>query len=886
MDARTRAGVMSPWGYAGIFLITAIAAGCTTTNDVTKGRGSDFSAVTQMSDEAVLSHLRKEEWLFQRVILQQGLEAEAINKSWRLYADQTQKPDEAKETDQAKRRELISKAPPQVRKAIIDSLESDSAVKGNLVHVAKFVLQQAAEFCGNRHPRIHSIQSGNILHFQSKEDQSPSSTLDEQIIQIPIEGRDLHPDCVDFKVVILGKTFRSIQHPEKYLRLEPPTRSNPDSALLILTNDYLKTLTSEDQLAIHAMVSQHDFLEENGKRAEKRAVSYATRTITFYSDRDYRTKVLSARVPTHDIEAFPLPDEEVEKIYGPLVSDNFYVVDLSIRNRNNVAKLVNTGMIVASGRAIVTKQEPVSPFPTLLLPWKWFGGSSEKEGKDKPEYTIPVSVVPRSATLMYAVLDDEEVEQPRAKFFRGLELVGAIASAVTAPYGGIAANQAANLFSGVFIPSARKALPDRWPGFKRNIVNNAMQDLLKIPANSVAGHKHLFFSKNKIDTLISDQSMFDLRYLDYYAGPFTNRRYEVPPMPELGSLIFLPTAGMIDYRQLRDKPQSGAPSTKVISLQFDNMDIPFEEVVESAEGQTRVILENLELDLKGQIDKLERIRSNVGQVTFDSTSLSYKQLEKVDKTIEEIITATEPTSEGHRDFVASLKAVKSFINTLQPPQDKKLSNLEQDLLTGGDHTLENLRRDKTRLSSVSSQILSGESQNEAVQAKLQTIAEHAKQSERALDLYRTLAEQVQRISDYVLTNEKDLKAKVAQKESNLRESVIRFQQDLAVVLKKRTDLAEAQKGKLLLMNSVQWTDLQKLGEKVLGQVSLSVTISGIGEVNSQSEGLASPGTCSNKFAYGAEVTLKVTSSILASWEGVCTGAGECKVVLGACPTLS
>lgn len=680
-------------------------------------------------------------------------------------------------------------------------------------------------------------------------------------------------------MVILGKTFRSIQHPEKYLRLEPPTSRNPDSALFILTNDYLKTLTSEDQLEIHAMVSQHDFLEENGKRAEKRAVSYATRTITFYSDRDYRTKVLSARVPTHDIEAFPLPDEEVEKIYGPLVSDNFYVVDLSIRNRNNVAKLVNTGMIVARGRAIVTKQEPVAPLPTLLLPWKWFGGSSEKD-KDKPEYTIPVSVVPRSATLMYTVLDDEEVEQPRAKFFRGLELVGAIASAVTAPYGGIAANQAANLFSGVFIPAARKALPDRWPGFKRNIVNNAMQDLLKIPANSVAGHKHLFFSKNKIDTLISDQSMFDLRYLDYYAGPFTNWRSEVPPMPELGSLTFLPTAGMIDFRQLRDKPQSGAPSTKVISLQFDNMDIPFEEVVESAEGQTRVILANLELDLNRQIEKLERIRSNEGKVTLDSTSLSYKQLEKVDKTIGKIITATAPTSQGHRDFVASLEVVKSLINTLQRPQDKKVSNLEQDLLTGGDHTLENLRRDKTRLSSVSSQILSGESQNEAVQAKLQTIVDHAKQSERALDLYRTLAEQVQRISDYVLANEKDLKTKVAQKESNLRESVIRLQQDLAVVMKKRTDLAEAQKGKLLLMNSVQWTDLQKLGEKVLGQVSLSVTISGIGEVNSQPEGLACAGTCSNKFAYGAEVTLKVTGGTLASWEGACTGTGECKVVLG------
>jgi len=81
------------------------------------------------------------------------------------------------------------------------------------------------------------------------------------------------------------------------------------------------------------------------------------------------------------------------------------------------------------------------------------------------------------------------------------------------------------------------------------------------------------------------------------------------------------------------------------------------------------------------------------------------------------------------------------------------------------------------------------------------------------------------------------------------------------------------------MNSVQWTEQQKLKEKVLGQVSLSVTISGTGKVNSQPEGLACPGTCTKGFAYGSEVTLKVTSGTLASWEGACTGTGECKVVL-------
>lgn len=484
---------------------------------------------------------------------------------------------------------------------------------------------------------------------------------------------------------------------------------------------------------------------------------------------------------------------------------------------------------------------------------------------------------------MYTILDDEEVEQPRAKFFRALELVGALASAVTAPFGGMIANQASNLFSGVFIPSAGKALPDRWPGFKRNIVNNAMPDLLKIPANSVAGHKHLFFSKNKIDTLISDQGMFDVRYLDTYRGKFGNFRVEVPPMLELANLLYFPNAGILDWREIRDKPQSGAPATKVISLQFDNVDIPFEEVVEGAEGQARANLATLELDLEGQIKKLERIRSNSGQVIFDSISLFTKRLEELDKASEQLIAVTNLTSQGHRDFKNYLEAARSVVKVLQPPQDKNISDLEKDLLAGGDSTLENLRRDKVRLSSVSSQILSGGSQDTAAQSQLRAIADHVKQSERALEAYRTAAETVQRIGDYILENKSDLTNKVAQSDSNLRDSVIKLQKDFDDLMNKRTKLAEAQEGKLLLMNSLSWTDLQKLGNKVLGKMSLPMTIVGTGEVKSLPEGLfcatGNTGTCSKDFDYGIEVTISVNSGTLSSWEGVCSGSDACKVTM-------
>ena len=493
-----------------IFILTFSALiGCSSAKSSSTPSDTGAPLPTVLSDEDVRTRLIQKEWLFRQVVFPSGISKEQLDLIW-LTAKGKALLDEKdiNIVDENKQRETLSKLPVEKRKTLIEAL--DSTKQSDLIKTAKAILPTAQKFCEGRHPRLHSVGSQNVLRFQSlKSYQQQANAREEQVIQIPIEGRDLHPNCVDLNVAIIGQTFRSVTDPTKYIEVKGPTDGNPDSALLALTSAYLDTLTSGDQLEIHAVVSQHDFGEASST-AKGRVVSYTTRTITFYNEQDYKTKVLDTRVPTHDIEAFSLPDEETEKMYGPIVSDNFYVVDLSIRNRNNVAKLVNTGMMVAGGRAMVR----------AIVKKKTTESDGKEETINLPEFTIPVSVVPRSAALMYTVLDDEEVEQPRAKFFRGLELVGTLASAVTTAFGGISANQAANLFSGVFIPSAGKALPDRWPGFKRNIVNNAMPDLLKIPANSVAGHKHLFFSKNKIDTLISDQTLFQHEYFGEYEGIF------------------------------------------------------------------------------------------------------------------------------------------------------------------------------------------------------------------------------------------------------------------------------------------------------------------------------------------------------------------------------
>lgn len=842
-----------------------LGSGCSFLNKPAPSASSENILTKELSDNAVLAHLENDSWLFQKVMLQEGVDAQTIQEAWVTYQKEPGLPGKD-QTELSKQRKALSLAPASTRITLIKALLTKDAHKNALLRVTRFVLAQAEDFCKGRHPRIHSIESSNVLHFQE-----PTHSSADQIIQIPIEGRDLHPDCVDLRIIIIGKTFLSSSDQRKYLDLIPPTTQNPDTGLIIIKNEYLKTLASGDQLEIHAMVSQHDLLHMDPNQIvlqkDKRVVSYAARTITFYTDQDYKAKVLSTKVPTHDIEAFPLPEEEVEKIYGPLVSDNFYVVDLSIRNRNGAAKLVNTGMILANGRAKVTKK-----------------ATKNKEQSDTastPEYTIAVSAVPRSATLMYTFLDDEAVEQPRAKFFRGLELAGALAAAATAPFGGMLANQAVNLFTGVFIPSAHKALPDRWPDFKRNIVNNAMPDLLKIPANSVAGHKHLFFSKNKIDTLISDQGMFDPRYSDQY-GNYFYPKYTVPPFYELFYLLYLPVTGAFDLRDFRNKPQNGAPSTKIISLQFDNLDIPFEEVVENAEGQLRLTRENVEQDLADQIGKLERVRKMRGQqVQIDNVSLAYTDLGTYESRLRKHIATLHTTGEANRALVNYLECYQAIVQALQEDTGSTKPDLEKDLLSGGDHTLEALQRDKVRLIALSRQITSVGIQDSSVEAQLKTIELHISQSVQVLEVYRIAAEliaQSGRDLDLLTSKKPEDQAKVKE----VMQLITKGLDDLS---QKRAKLAGAKDKKLFILDSVIWRSLGPLGKKDGETLKLSVVVAGseTGIVTSEPEGITcssrTTNTCEKEYVQGTIVKLTTSGGTLKTWDGACSGNGACEMTL-------
>lgn len=381
--------------------------------------------------------------------------------------------------------------------------------------------------CDDLKPRIHAIGTQSVLTFEGKSSESESQS---RVLSIPVEGRDLiDEECLILAVDISG-TVSAVKVQDFIYDLPPRKLRRPlDSFAIVLTAHYLDRLKTGDQLTVTVMLSRVG----NTVPPEVRTVTYATRKFTVYEVNEYRLKVLSRRVPTHDIRAFPLPEDEISKLFGPLVANNFFVVRLSLRNTQDADKLVSTGMIVASGRAVV---EPLDERPI--------------------SFTVPVEIVPQSATQMYTILDDGEAEHPRALVFRTLELIGALATAVTAGFTqSTTVSKGVGLFTGVAIPETKKWWPDPWPAYKRNIIAYAMPDLVKIPKNSVTGHKYIFFSKNEIETLITDHLLF---------GPFE------------GPSLLRQTFGKLWARPKSFRPKH--PKIAVISLAFDNLDIPFEVV--------------------------------------------------------------------------------------------------------------------------------------------------------------------------------------------------------------------------------------------------------------------------------------------------------------------
>ncbi len=453
-----------------------------------------------------------------------------------------------------------------------------------LVAAAEPLYAGRVKECAKKVPAIHTIGWSPTFTFESAQTPRPPKA-GERAVRIPVEGYDLDPPCIAIGVTIEGTVpvsrygasiAKSDNSDNRDFHVNLPSEEHKDGLNIVLLQPFIDRLHTGDKVAIKVTAANKYALPENAEPAkspplhpgsnfsenldvvkppEFRRLSIARRVFIAYEAEAYRAQVLRSRISPDDINAFPLPDNDVRTLFGPSIASSYFVVRVSVRNTESDAKIISTGMIRASGTAMIAPKVDSSP-----------------------SFSVPVSVVPHSLTQIYAALTDEEVDQRRNQLFRGLEFVGALAAGAQGVfnYGAQAAKNVA-LFTGIVIPETKKLWPDRYPGYQRNIVNFAMQDLVKVPANSVMDHKFLFFSKKELDGLVSDPNLFKtLSGTEKFLGSVTN-----------------------DDARINSKPDAF-----VIALAFDTLDIRFESMPVTLDLSPRDVLRDLVVPVADQIRDL------------------------------------------------------------------------------------------------------------------------------------------------------------------------------------------------------------------------------------------------------------------------------------------
>ncbi len=412
--------------------------------------------------------------------------------------------------------------------------------------------------CSAKRPSIHSVGWSSTFTFESAQSARPAKA-GQRAVRIPVEGFDLDPPCTSINVTIEGTVPLSRNSGADFF-LTKPSEDQKDGLNIILQEPFIDRLHSGDKVAIKVMAS-NKFMppvasDAAGKQDRYRLKSVVRRVFVAYEAEAYRREVLRSRISPDDINAFPLPENDAKALFGPLIASSYFVVRVSVRNTRNEAKVISTGMIRATGTAMIDAKVDAGPM-----------------------FSVPISVVPHSLQQIYTVLTDEESDQPRHITFRSLEFVGALAAGVQGvfKFGAQAAKNVA-LYAGIVVPEGKKLWPDRWPGYQRNIVNYAMQDLVKVPANSVIDHKFLFFSKKELDGLVSDPNLF--KTLDATEQAFS-------------------------WVRTGDRRSNAKPDAFVIALAFDTLDIRFETLPAVVEFSARDLVRDLVGQSAEQVRALE-----------------------------------------------------------------------------------------------------------------------------------------------------------------------------------------------------------------------------------------------------------------------------------------
>jgi hypothetical protein len=459
-------------------------------------------------------------------------------------------------------------------------------------------------------PRIYYIGTQSMLTFEKKGKPGASD------LNIPVYGNHLNPQSNDEQVVLQVSGTVPIGEDEyNWVRPTGKDAQIQNQLLIVINRSYLDRLQTGDRLEVVVCVS-----------AKGMQPAYARRIFTLYEVDDYR-KVLEGRVPINDIDAFPLPEAEARYLFGKLIANNYFVVKLSLRNSGSEDKLVNVGMISATGSAIVKPQDD-----------------------SKPTYIVPIQIPPQSPIQVYAILDEQADFQPRSWVFRSLQFIGALGTATITSYTHIPSyvSKGVPIFTGVAIPAAEQLWPDTWPGYERNLVNFSLPELVKISKLSTTPPKYIFFSKKDLELLISDPTMFDN-----------------------SSFVPFSTKAITD-----SKP----PAVRVVSLAFDNLDIPFETVTTPGVTDLRETLNGLQGSLSTQLGRLQAAQMLWASRIQFTDGVTFANLNLISSTLSRLATGLDalPATDSTRQAVDELSGLAKILLTAKDPTSALYKSLFTD----------------------------------------------------------------------------------------------------------------------------------------------------------------------------------------------------------------
>jgi len=349
----------------------------------------------------------------------------------------------------------------------------------------------------------------------------------------------------------------------------------------------------------------------------------------------------------------------------------------------------------------------------------------------------------------------------------------------------------------------------------------------------------------------------------------------------------LPTTGLWDERKFYDDRSSRAsPDIKIVSLEFDNLEIPFEKVFESSEQTLREKFLELLADLELHVSNL----SNIVSIDRREVRFSYARLNSFTEhkaLLEKFKTAIDGAnaerkkelSQVHEMYLAILKAVS--------PSDHP--DFQRDLLMPNNYGLKSLEKDLDRLKRLSSRLLDRSDGGKDMEKVVTQVEQDFTTSNKIFRFYEQVIQTLRMdlgAGGTIPSLVKSLKSISEKGESeNVQSKLKKLIQNLHRLMSERKSIGENLSISLPIMNSVDWGKTLELNEVV--KKKLTITIQGKGKVTSTNfPDVSCPPqgseerTCQTELSLGASVILEGSDGSFTGWSRPsCTGNEPCTIIM-------